>query len=428
MPAYRVAAVDVHKKMLAVVVADVAGEGEYQFKRRKFGATPDQLHVLAQWLVEQEAEEVVMESTAQYWKPVWGALERYWKPARQQRDGAPQMSGTLHLCQAKSNRGPRGRKNDFGDGERMVKRLVAQELVLSFVPDPEQRLWRTVTRRKHQLTRDKIRFRNQLEALLEQAHLKLSSFVSDLLGLSARRMLQAIAEGETDPAALAALADCRLRATPEQLRDALGACRQLHAVYRRLLKMALKELQLMEEQMEQLDGEASHLLQHHQDAVQRVAEVPGFGVDSAVQMIAEVGAEAATFESAEALSSWVGVCPGSEESAGESKSTRSPKGNRTMRRLLNQAAQSAVKVQGGIFDIAFRKLLPRLGYKQAIWAIAHRLCRLLWMILHKGIRYEERGPAVSAKSQRARVARMIKELKKLGYRVEGAPLPAGASA
>jgi transposase len=428
MRSYRIAAVDVHKKMLAVVVADVAGGGEYQFERRKFGTTPDQLRALAQWLIQLGVEEVVMESTAQYWKPVWGALERYWKPELQKRDGATEISGTLHLCQAKSNRGPRGRKNDFADGERMVKRLVAQELVLSFVPDPEQRLWRTVTRRKHQLTRDKVRFQNQLEALLEQAHIKLSSFVSDLLGLSGRRILNAIAEGETDPAALAALADCRLRATPEQLRDALGACTELNGVYRRLLKMALEELKLMEEQMEQLDQEASKLFQHHEDAVQRVAEVPGFGVDSAIQMMAEVGAEAATFKSAEDLSSWVGVCPGSEESAGESKSTRSPKGNSTMRRLLNQAAQAAVKVQGSIFDIVFRKLLPRLGYKQAIWAIAHRLCRLLWMILHKGIRYEERGPAVSAKSQRARAARMIKELKKLGYRIEGGLLPAGTPA
>ena len=84
---YRIGAVDVHKKMLAVVVADVAGEGEYQFERRKFGATPDELHVLAQWLDQQEVEEVVMESTAQYWKPVWGALEQYWKPARQKREG-----------------------------------------------------------------------------------------------------------------------------------------------------------------------------------------------------------------------------------------------------------------------------------------------------------------------------------------------------
>ena len=162
--------------MLAVVVADVGGEGEYRFERRKVGATSDELHLLAQWLVQQEVEEVVMESTAQYWKPVWGALERFWKPERQKREGAAQMSGTLHLCQTKSNRGPRGRKNEFADGERRIKRLVAQELVLSFVPDPEQRLWRTVRRRKYPLTRDKVRFQNQRESLLEQAHIKLSSW------------------------------------------------------------------------------------------------------------------------------------------------------------------------------------------------------------------------------------------------------------
>lgn len=426
--AYRVAAVDVHKKMLAVVVTDIAGDGEYQFERRKFGATPDQLHLLSQWLDQQEVEEVVMESTAQYWKPVWGALERYWKPGRQKRDGATKMSGALHLCQAKSNRGPRGRKNDYADGERMIKRLVAQELVLSFVPDPEQRLWRTVTRRKYQMTRDKVRLQNQLEALLEQAHIKLSSLVSDLLGLSARRMLKALAEGETDPAALAALADHRLRATPEQLRDALGACTELHGVYRRLLKMVLEELRLKEEQIKSLDEEAWGLLQPHHNAVQRLAEVPGFGVDFAVQTIAEVGPKAAAFETAKALSSWVGVIPGDNETAGEQQSTRSPKGNKNMRRLLNQAAHAAIKVKGSIFDVTFRRLLPRMEYQEAIWAIAHRLCRLLWLILHKGVRYEERGPAVSAKSQRTRTARMVKELQKLGYRVEGGPLPASAQA
>jgi transposase len=422
------AAIDVHKKMLAVVVADVEGEGEYQFERRKFGATPGELHALAQWLVQQEVEEVVMESTAQYWRPVWGTLEQYWKPARQQREGAHQMSGTLHLCQAKSNHGPRGRKNDFLDAERMVKRLVAQELVLSFVPDEEQRLLRTVTRRKHQLTRAKIGFKNQLESLLEQAHIKLSSLVSDLLGVSARRMLKALAEGERDPAVLAAMADRGLRATPDQLRDALGASAQLNGVFRRLLKLSLEELQVIEKHIEQLDREAMGLLKGHEDVVQRVAEVPGFGPDSAIQMIAEVGLEAAHFQTEKNLSSWVGVCPGNQESAGESKSTRSPKGNRQMRRLLNQAAQSAVKVKGSIFELTFQRLLPRLGYKQAIWAIAHRLCRLLWLILHNEVRYEERGPAVSAKSKRTRAARMIRELRKLGYRVEGGPIPAGKQA
>jgi transposase len=417
--AYRIAAIDVHKKMLAVVIADVAGEGEFQFERRKFCAVASELEALAQWLIQQEVEEVVMESTAQYWKPVWGALEQYWRPNRQAREGASAKCGTLHLCQAKSNRGARGRKSDYVDSERMVKRLVAGELVLSFVPDPEQRLLRTVTRRKFQLTRAKVAFRNQLEALLEQAHIKLSSFVSDLLGVSALRMIKALAHGETDPAALAKLADSRLQATPDELRDALGACAQMNPVYRRLLKMALAELALLDTHIEELEREAMGLTQQDQDAVRRVAEVPGFGVDSALQIIAEVGAHAAAFPSEKQLSSWVGVCPGSEESAGQSHSTRSPKGNRYARRILNQAAHAAVKVKGSVFEVTFKRLLPRLGYKQAVWAIAHRLCRLIWLILHNNVAYQERGPDVSAKSLQARTNRMIRELRKLGYRIEG---------
>src|ERR1017187_9795416 len=118
-----------------------------------------------------------------------------------------------------------------------------------------------------------------------------------------------------------------------------------------------------------LEQEAMDLMQEYQEVIQRVAEVPGFGLDSAMQMIAEVGPEAATFDTEKELSSWVGVCPGNEESAGESHSTRSPKGNRQMRRLLDQAAQSAVKVKGSIFEVTFHRLLPRLGYQQAIWAI-----------------------------------------------------------
>src|SRR2546425_5747239 len=244
---YRIAGIDVHKKMLAVVVSDVEIESEYQFERRMFGSSPEQLRSLAAWLLEQEAEEVVMESTAQYWKPVWGALERYWKPMCQSREGAGRMSGTLHLAQALSNRGRRGRKRDFRDAERLVKRLVSQELILSFVRDAEQCLGRTLTRTRDQRTRDKVRLQNQLEALLEEAHIKLSSLVSDLLGASARRMLKALADGETDPAALAALADQRLRATPAQLHDALGACTELNPVYRRLVKMALVDLELVDQ-------------------------------------------------------------------------------------------------------------------------------------------------------------------------------------
>jgi len=420
---YKIAGIDIHKRMVAVVVADVAGEGEYQFERHKFGSGGEQLRLLAEWLVANQIEEVVMESTAQYWKPVWGALERDWQPVSRAR-GAGAKSGSLLLAQAKSNRAPRGRKNDFADAERLLKRLVANELVLSFVPDTEQRLWRTVSRQKLQLTRARVRLQNQLEALLEQAHLKLSSLVSDLLGVSARRMLQALADGEIDAGRLAALAHCRLRATSEQLCDALGAATKLSPVYRRLLQMLLDELKLQERHMEQLDQELSVLLTAHHSAIQRLAEVPGLGVDSAQQILAEVGANAAAFPSAKNLASWVGVCPGEEQSAEVSKSARSPKGNRNLRRLLNQAAHAAVKTKGSVFEWVFGRLRTRLAYQEAIWAIAHRLCRLIWKILHQGVHYEEHGPAVSIKSKRNRTTRMIRELRKLGYRVE----PVGAFA
>ena len=182
---YRIAGIDVHKKMLAVVVADVEVDGDFHFERQKVGTTPADLRDLADWLVAQDVEEVILESTAQYWRPVWEALEQHWRPRRRARDGAPRLAGTLHLAQGQSNRGPGGRKRDFPDAERLVKRLVAQELTLSFVPDTEQRLWRSVMRRKYQITRNRVQLHNRLEALLEEAHIKVSSIVSDLLGISA---------------------------------------------------------------------------------------------------------------------------------------------------------------------------------------------------------------------------------------------------
>jgi transposase len=422
---YRIAGIDVHKAMLAVVVADVEVEGDWQFERRQFGATPSHLRLLAEWLVEQEVEEVVMESTAQYWRPVWDALECDWQRTRRARVDAGPTTGALHLAQAQSNHGPHGRKRDFPDAERLVKRLVAEELTLSFVPDVTQRLWRTVTRRKYQLTRNRVQLQNRLESLLEEAHIKVSSLVSDLLGASARRMLHAIAGGETDAAKIAALGSARLHATAAQLCDALGASTDLHPLYRRLIAMTLAELKVTEEHMQQLDEELAGLLRAHQEAVQRLAAVPGLGVDSAQQIIAEVGPTATTFPTAKRLASWVGACPGHDESAGINRSHRSPNGNRQMRRLLNQAAHAAVKTKGSLFEVLYRRFVVRLGHAQAIGAIAHRLCRLVWKILHDGVTYEERGPAVSKERAHRRAAKMIRELRSLGYRVEAVPAPSG---
>src|ERR1700738_5340638 len=218
----KMAGIDVHKKVLMVVVVD-ARMPEEKPARRRFVTMPSELLRLLTWLQEQGVEEAVMESTAQYWRSVWLELE-------------PHMR--LHLAQAFSNRAPRGRKHDFKDAERLVRRLIANELILSFVPDGEQRTWRNLTRMKLELTRDRVRLQSQMECLLEEMRIKLSLVVTDLLGSSGLRILRALAKGETDPKQLA----------------------------------------------------------QYQEAVMRLAEV-GLGVDSAQQIIAEVGEQASTFPS-----------------------------------------------------------------------------------------------------------------------------------
>jgi len=400
---YQVAAVDVHKSMLAVVVSDAAREGEFQFERRKFGTTDGELRTLHGWLAGVGVREVVMESTAQYWRPVWQQLEG---------------SFSLHLAQAYSNRAPRGRKRDFADAERLLRRHVAGELIESFVPSPEQRLWRTMTRSKHQLTRDRVRLQNQVEALLEECRIKLSGWVSDLFGVSSRRMLKALAGGEKDPAQVAALADANLRATNEQLQEALRGATTLGEVHRQILKLYMARLELIEQHIEILDQQVATSLRQHSEAVRRLADVPGFGIDSAQQVIAEVGPGAETFPSPGQMSSWVGVIPGREESAEISKNNRSPKGNRMMRRILNQSANAAVKSKGSVFEKVYRRLVPRLGHNKAIWAIAHRLCRLTWIILHQGVRYIEYGARTNPQAVRKRANKLLRDLKALGYEVQ----------
>ena len=185
-------------------------------------------------------------------------------------------------------------------------------------------------------------------------------------------------------------------------------------------------LRLLDEQIQELDQEIAGLLASHQDAVKRLSEAPGLGPDSAQQIIAELGPTAAVFPSAKALASWVGVCPGDDISAGEAHSTKSPKGNKNMRRVLNQAAHAAIKTKGSIFEVVFQRLRRGLCYKEAIWAIAHRLCRLIWVLLRKRVPYEERGPAVSAASKRMRASRMMRELRRMGYRVDAPAEPLNA--
>lgn len=398
-----VAGIDVHKKVLMVVVMDPQSP-EQDIDKVRFGTTVAELRRLAAWLTERCVAIVVMESTAQYWKPVWYELEADFE---------------LHLAQAQSNRAPGGRKSDFADARRLVRRYVAGELFLSYVPDAEQRMWRMLTRGKLQLTRERVRLHNQVESLLEDCRIKLSSVVSDLLGASGLRILWAMARGITDPGELASLGDARLRCSREVLVDALSGT--LQSGHRLLLEQALERLGLVEKQMGELEQASAEQMKAHQQALVRLAEIPGLGLESAQQIVAEVGPAAAAFESAAKMASWVGVCPGRNESAEHNASSHCAKGNKYLRRVLCQAAQAAVKTKDSLLECLFRRWKVRLGYAKAIWAVAHRLCRIIWKVLHDGVRYAGNSAGIDAKGQRQKARRLVQALKRLGYSVQLTP-------
>jgi len=396
---YTAASIDVHKRFLAVVAGDLSVE-EPPWETAKFTTTASGLEELKHWIVEHQVVEVVMESTAQYWYPVWLALEGVCR---------------LHLAQAHSNTAPQGRKSDFADAKRLLRRYAAGELRLSFVPDTEQRQWRCLTRARHQLTRECVRLQSQIESLLEEMQIKLSSFLTDLLGMSGRKILGAIAQGEGDPHALAQLASSRVRTPRTTLEDALRG--HVLPVHRQLLRVHLERLTLLEKQILEIDQSLDEMLEPHRQAIQRLIEIPGVGERAAQQILAQVGPDAHAFPSAEQLASWVGVCPGRRESAGVSRSDRSPKGNRAMRRILTQVAHAAIKTKGSYFESLFRRLVVRLGFKRALWAIAHRICRIIWKILHDGVHYNQ--PVTrSPQAAQARAKRLLQQLRTLGFEVQ----------
>jgi len=407
-----IAGIDVHKRVLMVVIGvlDEAGES-LRFEGRRFGTTTAELGHVTAWLQQYGVTEVVMESTAQYWKPVWLALEAHFR---------------LCLAQAWSNRAPRGKKADFKDAERLVRRHLAGELTLSFVPDAEQRVMRSLTRRRSQLTRERVRIQNQVESLLEETRIKLSSVVSDLFGASGVRILTALAQGTTDAAELAKLADARVQRSPAELAEALTGV--FGDIPRRLLRQHLDQLELVDEQLEQLRSMTADAMREHMEAITRLVDIPGIRTLAAQQIVAEAGPGAAAFASSAQFSSWIGVCPGREESAEQNRSSRCAKGNKYLRSALCQAAQAAVRTKNSFFEHKFRRLLPRLGYVKAIWAIARHLSVVIWKILHEKAHYVEHGAASTPQARKRRLQRLQKEFRALGYAVELKPLPEGARA
>jgi transposase len=402
------AGLDIHKKTVVVVVLDREHPDE-DCAAGVFGTTRYGLNELIGFLRQHGVTHAAMESTAQYWRPVWMALEGQF---------------TLTLAQARSTRAPRGRKWDKADAQRIARRLLSGDLTVSYVPPPEQRDWRLLSRTQVAMRESVVRVRNQIEVLLEQAQLKLSSVVTDILGKSGRRMLDALMRGISDPVELAALGDRRLQASKEQLADALDG--RLTEAQRLVLKLYLEQIDTIERHMVEIDASLAKALAPHQNAVERLCEIPGVSVRTAQHIIAETGPRAEAFDSAAKLASWAGICPGQQESAGVSVSSRSAKGNWMLRRTLCQTAWAGIATKGSEARRRFQCWRSRLGTQKAAWGIAHYQIRIVWKVLHDGVRY--RSPDTEIMAERALIARArraLNDLRKLGYLVTITPPDTG---
>jgi transposase len=361
--------------MLAVVIRQPGGE-QVAYTKRKFGTMKSEIGHLAAWLQEHQVREVVMESTAQYWRPVWYGLEPHF---------------ALHLTHPLKTRAPHGRKWDFRDAQRLADRWYSGDLEESFIPGAEQRSWRWLTRSRVQLKRMIGVIRNQVEGLLEQGGIKLTAVASDPFGVSGWAMLELIAEGETDVHVLAAQARGVLRKKEAPLKEALAG--SLDPVYRLLLRQHLDQVELLRQQIDDLNEALAVALSAHVVALHRLSKIPGVDLYAAQELLAEIGAGAAAFPSAAQFASWVGVCPGCQESAGICYSHRSAKGNRYLRRLLCQIAWAAIHTKDTFFAGLFARLQPKVEGKGAAWAVAHRIAKVIWLVLHQGVEYEEKGTA-----------------------------------
>jgi transposase len=398
MPVYRrLAGIDVHKKMLAVVVRSDDG-GKPQYQERKFGTTRAEIEHLAAWLQQEQVSEVVMESTAQYWRPVWQGLEPHFG---------------LHLTHPMKTRAPHGRKRDFRDARRLADRWASGDLEESFIPNQEQRQWRALTRARVHLGRMIVIVRNRVEGLLEHGGIKLTSVVTDSFGVSGWSMLKQLAKGESDPEKLVQEARGALRKKEAQLREALAG--KLDPISQLLLKQSLEAVELLRKQIQELDEALAVAMRSQLPTLVRLMKLPGVDRVAAEQLLAEIGPTAAAFPSPEQFASWVGICPGSCESAGVSYSSRSAKGNCYLRRLLCQIAWAAVHTKDTFFQGLFTRLKPKIEAKGAIWAVAHRIAKVIWLLLHEGVQYQERGPAKpNPETLKRKLRNLVRQFTKLG--------------
>jgi transposase len=403
----RCGGLDVHKDTITATVLVFGEEGQRDVRKQEFGTHWKELQRLGKWLRACRVERVAMESTGVYWKPVWNVLEK---------------SLALVLANPYQVKNIPSQKTDRRDSEWIADLLAHGLIRPSFVPAPEIRQVRELTRYRVQLTGERNRVHNRIHKVLEDANLKLDTVLSDLLGVSGRAMLRAIVNGHCDPGWLADYARGSLRGKREQLELALrGDIRDHH---RYLLGELLADLEFIESKILRLDQELLARMQPHQDAVNRLCSIPGVDILTAWTLLAELGPDVTAFPDAAHAASWAGLCPGSRESAGKRLSSRTRKGNRWLRRALCQSAWAVTRKKNCYLTAHFYRRAAQHGVKKAIVATAHQLLIIAYYLLRDRTFYRELGGDFFDRLHPLRTQnRLVRRLQRLGLQVVVRPQP-----
>lgn len=406
----RCCGLDVHKATVMACVRIAKPKGKEE-QVRTFSTMTQDLLTLRDWLESMEVTHVAMESTGVFWKPVFNLLEDRF---------------TTILVNPAHMKNVPGRKTDVNDAQWIADLLAHGLLTASFVPPRPVRDLRDLTRYRRALINDRTREVNRLQKFLEDAGIKLSSVASDVLGVSARRMIEAILAGTTDVDVLADLAKGTLRRKIPQLRQALtGHLRGHHAF---LLTEILAHVDELDERLERLTAEIGKHMAPFEWAVHLVQDVDGMGRRTAEDILAEIGTDMTRFPTPSHLASWAAICPGHDETAGKRKSGRTRKGNKWLRSALVQAANSAARSKDNYLSAQYRHLVRRTGHKKAVVAVAHSILRILWFLLTNRVTYHDLGSDYFARRNReATTRRHVRQLEALGFRVELRPTDTSAA-
>ena len=397
----RCCGLDVHEKTVMACVV-VSGDGPVPRKEtRTFTTMLPDLRALSAWLTAEQVTHVAMESTGVYWKPIWNVLE-------------PRF--TLLLVNPGHVKAVPGRKTDVKDAEWLADLLRHGLLRASFVPEPEQRELRDLTRLRTVRVRARAAEVNRLLKTLEGTNIKLGAVVSEIDGVSARAMLAAILGGETDPVVLADLAKAKLRRKKEELEQALSAIPSAH--HRFLIGEHLALIDEFDATIARLDTLITEQTAPFADEVARLDTIPGIDRRVAEGLLAEVGAKVERWPTAGHLASWAGMCPGHDESAGKHRSGKTRKGDVWLRSLLVEAAHAAGRSKGTYLGAQYHRLVPRRGKKKAAIAVGHSILVVVYCLLRDGTSYKEPGADYFDKRDEVAVRRrLVRRLERLGYKV-----------